>query len=220
VVTPALDLSLGFVMTDAHRHVRTNEPGATRGPTFLLVRSATQVAWSVHVEVAPAIAAELDALAAEEPPGLGGEPVHAARYAGFGTIGGGPQFAFPDVLPDPGETHVIDDEALLDVNFNGWIPGEIAQGRAPVIAVIEDGAPVSVCFCARLGEHAAAAGLETAAAYRQRGFAVRVTAGWARAVRASGREPGYSTSWDNLASRGVARRLGLVMDARSFTIGQ
>jgi hypothetical protein len=67
-VVPALDFVLGFVMADARRHVRTNEPGGTRGPTFMLVRSATEVAWSVHVDVAPAIAAELDALAADELP--------------------------------------------------------------------------------------------------------------------------------------------------------
>lgn len=210
------DLALGFVMADVHRHARTNEPGATRGPTFVLLRSATEVAWSVHVDVAPAIAAELDALAAGEPPGLAGEPVHAARYAALGPVGGGPHFAFPAALPDPGEVHVVDDEAALAANFRGWIPGEIADGRAPVIAVVEDGAPVSICFCARRDGGAAAAGLETAVAYRGRGHATRATAGWARAIRASGREPGYSTAWSNLASRAVARRL--VMDARAFTI--
>lgn len=214
------DLALGLVLADPRRHVSTNEPGATPGPRFILVRSPTEVAWSVHVDVPPPIAAELDALAADEPPALDAPPVHAARYAAFGPVAGGPRFTFPDVLPDAGEIHVITDEAALARHFRGWIPGEIAEGRAPVIAVVVDGAPVSVCFCARSNATAAAAGLETAAPYRQRGFATRVTAGWARAVRASGRVPSYSTAWTNAASRGVARRLGLVLQGCSFTIGQ
>ena len=37
-----------------------------------------------------------------------------------------------------------------------------------------------------------------------------VVAGWARAVREAGVEPLYSTSWQNAASRAVARKLALV----------
>jgi hypothetical protein len=36
-----------------------------------------------------------------------------------------------------------------------------------------------------------------------------VVAAWAATLRASGRVPIYSTSWDNLASQAVARKLGL-----------
>jgi predicted GNAT family acetyltransferase len=54
------------------------------------------------------------------------------------------------------------------------------------------------------------AGVETHPAFRGRGFAVRAVAAWARAVRATGVLPLYSTSWENHGSRGVARRLGLV----------
>lgn len=58
------------------------------------------------------------------------------------------------------------------------------------------GRPVSICFCARRSEIAAEAGVETAQSYRGKGYAVRVTAAWAIAIRNSGKIPLYSTSLD------------------------
>jgi hypothetical protein len=48
------------------------------------------------------------------------------------------------------DAFVIEDERLLARHFRGWGPGEIAEGRAPVLAIVMDGAPVSVCLCAVL----------------------------------------------------------------------
>jgi len=78
------------------------------------------------------------------------------------------------------------------------------------MAVIEDGAAVSLCHSARLTDRAAEAGVETLDVYRGRGYASVVVAGWAHAIQATGRIPLYRTSWDNLASQAVARRLRLV----------
>lgn len=75
--------------------------------------------------------------------------------------------------------------------------------------MIEDQQPVSICFCARRSKVAAEAGLDTAAAFRGRGFGPRATIAWAHATRALGLEPLYSTAWDNAASLAVARKLRL-----------
>jgi predicted GNAT family acetyltransferase len=86
------------------------------------------------------------------------------------------------------------------------------------MAASEDGAPVSLCLCARRSPDAAEAGLDTAPDYRGRGHAIRVASAWAVAVRASGRTPLYSTSWENAASLGVAGKLGLAIYATDWSI--
>jgi predicted GNAT family acetyltransferase len=87
---------------------------------------------------------------------------------------------------------------------------EALPGAFPLCVALEAGAVVAVCHSSRSTRTAAAAGVETAEAHRSRGLGTAVVAGWARAVRAEGREPFYGTSWANLASRGIARRLGLI----------
>ena len=88
-----------------------------------------------------------------------------------------------------------------------------------MVAVVEDGYAVSVCFCARRSDTAAEAGLETVAAFRGRGLGSQVAAAWAWAVLASGRVPLYSTSWENGASLAVARKLGLAAYASGWSLG-
>jgi hypothetical protein len=218
-LTAALIVETSVVLDHAHRSTTTREPGGRRAPSFLLVRGADACAWAINADVAPRIADELDARAREEPPGTDwrAAPIHRGRYAALldgEQIDFGPSFAFPDRLPELARaTCVVDDERLLARHFRGWIPGEIADGRAPVIAIVEDGAPVSVCFCARLGDSAAEAGVETAAPYRGRGLAPQVTAAWARAIRERGRTPLYRTSWTNRSSLAVARKLELSIQA-------
>ena len=198
------------------------------------MRGASGCAWAVRADVPHDIAGELDDLARAEPPGmdLRSAPVYAERYVSIleGWIwtgqpagarlcqAGGPAFAFPAGIAPPADAMIVEDERLLQRNFRGWVAGEIAAGRAPVMAICEDGYPVSICFCARRADGAAEAGLETAAAWRGRGFGPRVTAAWACAVRASGRIPLYSTAWSNHASLTVARKLGLIAYASSWSL--
>lgn len=147
----------------------------------------------------------------------------------------GPAYCFPDNCaglaagelgpgsPLPGVELVCisgagDRAELLEAEFADWIP-ELAD-RQPCFAMVEKRRAVSLCCSARVlrGGNAevstpllaAEAGVETVPGHRGRGFAPRVAAAWARAVRELGGVPLYSTSWDNGASQSVARRLGLV----------
>jgi GNAT acetyltransferase len=212
----------------------TREPGASPGPLLSLARSSTGCAWAVRADVPEDVARELDGIAREEPPvvNLQDPPVHANRYFSLLTEAirsgqeaaatlrqsAGPAFTFPDTVTQSDDIVIVEDERLLEHNFRGWIAGEIAAGCSPVTAVIRDGHPVSICFSARSSAVAAEAGVETAEAFRGRGFGARVTAAWALAIRASGRIPLYSTSWTNSASLAVARKLGLIAYASDWSL--
>jgi hypothetical protein len=232
--TPQLQLETLFVL-DARRRIRsTREPRPSPGPGFVFIRSAANCAWAVRADVADRVAGEIDRLASDERPSAAWDQpmLHARRYEEVlgGRMRWGPAFEFPDQLSSSGsatgsrsgsacEPGVVRDEAPLGHHFAGWTSGEIEAGRAPVMAVHgEDGHPVSICFCARRSSAAAEAGVETAAAFRGRGYAPRVTTAWASAVRELGLIPLYSTDWQNLASLSVARKLALVHFATDFSV--
>ncbi|HKP55694.1 MAG TPA: GNAT family N-acetyltransferase [Polyangiales bacterium] len=226
--TPQLHLQTCFVLDADGRIASTREPNGDRGPLFSLVRGLSSCAWAVRKDVPAELAHELDQLARDEPPAVDfhDPPMHAQRYldalAGrvrpAQGISRGVAFSFPDVTAVSDDVIVVASEALLERNFRGWLPGEIAAGRGPVLAIFDGGFPVSVCFCARRSDSAAEAGLETAEPYRRRGFGARVTAAWSVAIRSAGRVPLYSTSWSNEASLGVARKLSLVSYASSWSV--
>ena len=221
--TPQLQLETLFVLDGPRRMRETREPNPTPAPAFVFIRGATACAWAVRADIAEREARELDRLAsAERPSTVWDQPLlHARRYQdilGGDRIKSGPAFEFPDPLPCAGGERVVHDEAALNRHFTGWIPGEIASGRGPVIGIYEDGHPVSICFCARRSSVAAEAGVETAAASRGRDYAPRVAIAWAAAVREQGLAPLYSTSWANQASLAVARKLQILPFATNFSV--
>ena len=211
-----------FIRDAAGRIISTREPQPKSGPVFILIRSATECAWAIHTDISTAVADELNRLAREELPisNFHEVPLHADRYTSLlgGKVRSGPAFTFPQTITQPPDTVLIEDEQLLARHFTGWVPGEIRAGRAPVMAVIQHGFPVSVCLCARRSKVAAEAGVETAPAFRGRGYGARVTAAWALAVRASHRIPLYSTDWSNVPSLALARKLGLEIYAADWSI--
>jgi hypothetical protein len=125
--------------------------------------------------------------------------------------GGGPAYRFPDeivVSPDVVEV-TVDNLDLVRQTFP-WLYQNLA-GWGRCFAAVQGGAAVSICFSSRIGVQAMEAGLFTLPEFRGQGHAVAVTAAWGAAVRDAGRDPVYSTGWDNLASQAVARRVGLTM---------
>ena len=207
-----------------------NEPEGDRAPRFFLARSAAANLWRMRDDLTDDVVRQLDALAAAEPvtSDLRAPPHQLDAYLTvlrasqpIAAVEFGPAYRFPDHLPTSGTTtpitranlellrHMVGDLADVERDF------ETGQ---PSMVVVVDGYAVSVCFSARLTEHVASAGVETLPAYRGRGYATAVVADWARAVRASGRIPLYGTSWENSASQGVARRLGLIPWASGFSV--
>ena len=79
----------------------------------------------------------------------------------------------------------------------------------PCLAVVEDGRAVSVCQTVGSTSVAHVAGVDTMEAYRRRGYAADTVAGWGSAVMNLGRLPLFSTWLGNVASQGVARKVGL-----------
>ena len=75
--------------------------------------------------------------------------------------------------------------------------------------MIVEGEIVSTCESSRENGEAAEAWVRTLPPFRGRGFARQVTAAWAMHAHTRGKLPFYSHREDNLASRAVARGLGL-----------
>jgi RimJ/RimL family protein N-acetyltransferase len=221
MITLTSILRTRYLMDERGRMSCTLEPEPLPAPFFTLMRSASDRAWAVRADVPGATADQLDRMAREEQPMECSPepPLHAGEYLSLlkGQVRTGPTFLFPNRIPHADGTVVVDRLDLLERNFHGWTADEIPT-RSPIMAVIEGGYPVSICFCSRKTDSVAEAGVETVEAFRGRGLAPLVTAAWAAAIRSSGRTPVYSTFWENHASRAVARKLGLIHHASDWSI--
>ena len=196
-------------------------------PRFHMLRTGEGNSWLLRHDLPVEIASELEQA-------LAGEPVVAdfertppdfalvrnllARQALPAREYRGPAFAFPDALP-----HVEAAETIAqpdDPRFKGPFAWVRATGvsEQPIAARFADDVALAVCHSAASSARAAEAGVETDPAHRRQGHATAVTAAWAAAVRSEGRVPLYGTSWENGASRAVARRLGLVLYGEDWHI--
>jgi len=219
--TPAIQLDALFTLNKSGCIVSTREPNPRPGPLFSLIRGLTTCAWAVHVDVPNDLARQIELLAREEHPldDFREAPVHEQEYLSLlgGGVESGPAFTFPNLPRAAPEVMAVENAEQLARYFRGWSTDEFPE-RAPIFGVFQGDDAVSVCFCARRSAQAAEAGVETAERFRGSGLGPQVTAAWARAIRASGLLPLYSTSWKNKASLAVARKLGLTIRATDWNL--
>ena len=203
-----------------------NEPNGADAPRFSMYRTLAGNTWRFGHTLPKAIQQRLAVLCAAEPiatdlqsPPDQYDAIRAvlADDAPITSEDRGPAYIF-ERAPQPSALAVLIDATNHDLLGRHFPYERLPPEAGPAAIVVADGAAVSCCFCSRLTSRVAHAGLETVEAYRCRGFAVAAVATWAAAVFASGRLPLYSTSWDNLASQGVARHLRLSQYSDDWSI--
>lgn len=212
------------------RLLSVNEPdGAVApAPRLFLGRTRAGNVWRFRADLPGNLVRELDSLCAGEPPSgteFDQPPRHVEGYARLleqhapvGRVSAGPAYRFPEDIAPAGHAFALteNDAAKLQGGFEEFV-SELPTWQ-PFVAVAEGGRVVSVCRSVRITPEAHEAGVETLPGFRGRGYAKDVAAGWARRVRAAGAVPLYSTSWENSASRAVARKLRLECYGADFHV--
>lgn len=207
-----------FRCDDEGRLVAVNEADGGPAPRFFLGRTADGPRCWFRDDLEASLAHELEALAGSLPPDLPLEEVPALaapfvkvleKSEPVTRVWTGPAFLVPEGIRDEtGAVAVTPSNAgLLRRHFDEWL-GDVEDGL-PFAAVLERDHAVSICYSPRITAEAHEAGLKTAPGYRGRGYAGAAVAAWAGLARDRGCIPLYSTSWENRASRAVARKLGL-----------
>ena len=194
-------------------------------PRVHILRTAETVVCRVHESVPDATLTNIVKLAIAP---RGRPTAWAEDYANYVSLIGdvatvvairaGPLFGFPEFLPHTSDCVVVDpgNVELLRGSFDEWI--EDVEDAKPMVIALADGRAASVCATVRAAGTVQCAGVETAPACRGRGLAARAVGAWASLVRARGSEPFYATTFDNLSSQNVARRLRLRLLGSEFSI--
>ena len=224
----ALHVRALFRTDERDRLLTTNEPDPPPAPRLYLGRTTAGNLWRLRHDLPETIARDLDAVLRAEPPATDlTQPPHVlqelsaflAQQTPVTATSLGPAWRFPEPLPDP-HPDIVRITPENDTVVRDVFPRLAADlpWSQPCVAILRDGRLASICFSSRNTPEAAEAGLETLEPFRGHGYAPAVATAWAHAVRAEGRIPLYSTDWDNLASRAVARKLGLVLYGADLTV--
>jgi RimJ/RimL family protein N-acetyltransferase len=134
-------------------------------------------------------------------------------------ISAGPCYVFPEAITSSpsGVVAITKENAdILRADFEDWLAD--VKDDVPFTAVVREGRVLSVCYSARVTSAAHEAGVETLREFRGRGLASDACVGWAYLVQKLGCRPLYSTSYDNIASQNVARKMGLRRYGATFHV--
>ena len=222
-----LHLEALFTLDRLGRLLGANDASAAPAPRFFMGRTLDGNVWAVRHDVPKVLASQLNARAAEMPAGLdaGAPPEQLQPF--LGTLAShqpvtktwvGPNYSFPHHLPCSEGTVIVTstNASVLSPHLEEWLE-DVAQA-VPMTAYVDSGHAVAVCASVRVSARAHEAGVETHPEFRGRGHGSRVVAAWAEHVRGIGLIPLYSTSWENVPSRRVAAKLGLIHYGSVFHI--
>lgn len=217
-----------FTRDDKGRLLRVNEPDGDEAPRFFLGRTSAGNVWRFSFELPESLTERLESVCQREPvvDAIREEPAGLSEYlsllethAPVKKVSSGPAYFFPSEFAPPSTKAVFVTNNNVDVlrpGLEDWIPD--VPCRQPFLAILNEGHAVSVCCSVRITAEAHEVGVETLNHFRGRGCASDVVNQWATEVLKMGVMPLYSTSWQNVASQGVARRLGLVQYGTDFQV--
>lgn len=217
-----IQVEMSFVHDQSGRLTYINEPAEPEtypAPRFFLGYSGSGFVYRFRNDLPSSVCEQLEelVLSTSFPPVPQSHPACAKEveeillsHAPIQKIWSGPAFRFPEHIKfDAQVVRIASHNAdLLENGFSDWISElDFIQ---PCMAIVEEGHAVSICQSVRKSPHAEAAGVDTLASHRGKGYAPLVVAGWAEAVKAKRKIPFYSTSWENRSSQRVAEKLGLI----------
>lgn len=229
-----LQVSTLFVVDAAGQLRYTREPGYAEAeldpaPRFWMGRTHEGNIWRFRHDLSDDLKRELEHVCRAEPVAvnLADSPMHADAIRTLLHTATpitheerGPAYFIPDTVQAPANGTLVSDANafVLEAHFPWKITSPSGVRTGLLMAVVVGDSAVSICYCARLTDQAAEAGVETVANARGQGYASAAVAAWAGVVRQRGLIPLYSTSWENVASQGVARKLGLIHYGEDWSI--
>ena len=212
-----LDLIDRMIGADAHGRLT----GAA--PHLYVFRTADSVLCRTHVELSVDVVESLSRIALGERGRQREWPLEYGQYLAVLTsvapvkaVRSGLLYRIVDP-PEGKATRITRSNSnLLHGGLDEWLP-DIDAGRL-IYATIVDGRAVSICASVNEAGGAHEAGVQTLPSHRRKGLAAQAVASWAGAVLRMNATPFYGTTFDNLASQGVARCLNMELVGSDFSI--